>query len=197
MSAVVADAAEKRTGDPPPEALVGEWRPTRGTWAWWWTGGTILASAAAFFYEWIAGHGQIPTEFSINLVLLVILVLAFTALHEGVHGLAMLAFGARPQFGVLRTGRIPQGFYTTSPGHRFRRHAYIVITLAPLVVIAPLGVPLCWSSLGSVLWLPLGVHLGGCVGDLTIAKHVISGPPAVVCEDLRDGLRFWSAPRVG
>jgi hypothetical protein len=173
-----------------------EWKPTRATWFWWLIGGGALGGAGSLFYEWVAGHGEIPNEISVNLVLAAVLIVALGMVHEGIHGLVMTAFGARPSFGVLRSGRIIQGFYTTSPGHRFSRAAYLVISLAPLVLIAPIGVPLCWSPLGSVLWFPLGIHLGGCVGDLTIARHVFAGPAEVVCEDLRDGVRIWYPPGV-
>jgi Putative zincin peptidase len=83
------------------------------------------------------------------------------------------------------------GFYTTAPGYRFGRNAYLAIIVAPLILIAPLGAVLCWSPLGEVLWFPLATHLGGCIGDLTIARHVARAPRDVQCEDLRDGVRFW------
>jgi hypothetical protein len=44
---------------------------------------------------------------------------------------------------------------------------------------------------------PLGVHFGGCVGDLTIARPVLAAPRDATIEDLRDGIRVWPASVVG
>jgi hypothetical protein len=151
----------------------------------------MLAALSGLGYSWFAGRGQIPSFISVNIALTLALILALSAAHEGVHGLAMMAFGARPTFGILKSGRVPWGFYTTSPGRRFTRRRYLIVALAPLAVIAPLGIPLCWSPIGGDLWFPFAVHLGGCIGDLTIAWHVLSGPREIFCEDLADGVRLW------
>jgi hypothetical protein len=47
--------------------------------------------------------------------------------------------------------------------------------------------------IGGYLVLPFAMHLAGCIGDVTIAWHVLRGPSDVLCEDLRDGLRLWKA----
>jgi hypothetical protein len=109
--------------------------------------------------------------------------------HEGVHGIFLLAFGARPKFGMLRIGVLPYAFYTTDPGHRFTRRQYLAITLAPLAILGLLGIPLCMLS--PYLVVPFTLHLAGCIGDIAVARHVLQGPPTVTCEDLRDGVRFW------
>jgi hypothetical protein len=182
---------ETRPGEGGPAGLVFEWHPNQSTYAWWTLLGSLLAGFGGLAYLWIAGHFQMPLSISVNIVLALALILALGAVHEGVHGIVAAASGAHPQFGVLRQGRVPMGFYTTAPGYRFGRNAYLTITLAPLILIAPLGAVLCWSALGEVLWLPLGVHLGGCIGDLAIARHVARAPRDVQCEDLRDGMRLW------
>jgi hypothetical protein len=45
--------------------------------------------------------------------------------------------------------------------------------------------------LSPYLVVPFALHLAGCIGDIAISRHVLQGPPTVVCEDLRDGVRFW------
>ena len=172
------------------------WTPTTSTWFWWMGVGTMQLVAATLVYEFVAYHGQIPMSLTINITLAVVLYLALLAAHEGIHGLATMAFGGRPEYGVLRAGRIPMGFYATAPGHRFERWPYILIALAPTLIIAPLGVLLCWSPLGEFLWIPLGAHFGGCVGDLAITRHVLAAPSGAFVEDLRDGLRIWSGSAV-
>jgi hypothetical protein len=173
------------------DVLAFEWHPGQRTYAWWTLLGALLGAGGGLVYLWIAGHFRLPDYISVNIGLTLALILALGAAHEAVHGVATMVFGARPEFGVLRQGRIPLGFYTTTPGYRFGRNAYLTVALAPLVLIAPLSAVLCWSPLGEALWLPLGVHLGGCIGDLTIARHVLRSPRQTQCEDLRDGMRLW------
>jgi hypothetical protein len=37
------------------------------------------------------------------------------------------------------------------------------------------------------------MHFAGCLGDATIALQVLRAPANAVCEDMRDGTRFWKA----
>jgi hypothetical protein len=179
-----------------PEGVLSEWYPGISTYSWWTLLGGLLAGVGALGYLWVASGARMPTGFSVNLVLAVVLLGALAAIHEGLHGLAILAIGARPQFGILRLRRAHVGFYTTAPGHRFSRRRYLIMCLAPLAVIAPVGVVLCALPVGSVLWFPFGAHLGGCIGDLTLVRQILRMPGDAVFEDLRDGLRIWSGPAV-
>lgn len=180
-----------------PDGVISEWRPTRWTFLIWTIAGTAMAMVGFAVYGSIAPGAQMPTgswSITVSLIDLILglaLIFGLAAVHEAVHGVVMIAFGARPQFGVLKMGRIPAGFYTTAPGHRFGRRAYLLICFAPLVVLAPLGIPACMLPFGAYLILPFAVHLGGCIGDLTIALHVLRDPRDVMVEDLRDGMRFW------
>ena len=70
---------------------------------------------------------------------------------------------------------------------------YLIVALLPLAVLAPLGVPACLLPFGAYLAIPFAVHLAGCIGDVTIACRVLRTAGGTVCEDLRDGVRFWKA----
>jgi len=145
-------------------------------------------------YIFIATHGETHATGSASLpqiVLVVALSVGILCVHEGVHGIVMIAFGARPQFGLLMTKVGPMGLYATAPGNRFGRRQYLLICLAPLGVLAPLGALACWLPVGGYLVLPLAIHAAGCVGDVTIAWHVLRAPSGAACEDMRDGTRFW------
>ena len=190
------DVTEQILASAPADSMVSEWKPSRLTLWLWLILMVPLFVIALGVYSFVATHGQTHAEGSVSLpqiVLVVALSIGIVCVHEGVHGITMLAFGARPQFGVLMTKTGPIGLYTTAPGHRFRRNHYLVICLAPLAVLALLGVPACWLPFGGYLVIPFAVHLAGCIGDVTIAWHVFRAPPSVVCEDLRDGLRLWRA----
>jgi Putative zincin peptidase len=144
----------------------------------------------------------VVTFVPLELLGLVLLTLVLTGVllvaHEGLHGLAMAAFGARPRFGAMMIAGLAPALYTTAPGHRFSRAEYLAVTLTPVVAISTLGAVACLTPVGLVLVLPLAFHLAGCVGDLGAALRLAREPRGTGCEDLRDGIRFhrpaaWAA----
>jgi hypothetical protein len=124
----------------------------------------------------------------------VLLVLALTTVlviaHEGIHGLVMLSFGARPRFGTMLVGRVMPALYATSEGHHFSRGQYLTVAAAPALAISVLGFWACFGPWGGYLIVPLAFHLGGCVGDGFAGWRVLREPPGTEFEDLRDGIRF-------
>jgi hypothetical protein len=133
-------------------------------------------------------------EFRVDLAsvfLVVVLCVVLMLLHEAVHGAAMLLFGARPTFGATLVARSMPALYATAPGHRFTRLQYLAVSLTPAVLISGLGLPLTLASWGGYLVLPLAVHLGGCVGDFAATLRLGREPNGTMCEDLRDGIRFY------
>ena len=183
-------------GDLLPDGAVSEWRPAGGTYVAWMVTQIPMVAIGIFVYLGVASHGDYPTSGTysiIDLVILIALVVALGAVHEAVHGAFMVAFGARPEFGILRIEGLVVGFYATAPGHRFTRRQYVIVCLVPLAILAPLGVPACLLPFGTYLVVPFALHLAGCVGDLSIAWHVLRGPRGVLVEDLRDGMRLWKA----
>jgi hypothetical protein len=174
-----------------------EWHPTRTTWILWLVLFLPILYIGAVVYTLAAVHGEAPQSVSVTfdmgqLIVVLLLCLGLGWVHEGVHGIFMLAFGARPQFGLPRTGVLVYGFYTTDPGHRFTRRQYLAVGLAPLAILGLLGIPLCMLPFGGYLVLPFALHLAGCIGDIGISRHVLRVARDVVCEDLRDGVRFWT-----
>lgn len=117
-------------------------------------------------------------------------VVALVVAHEGLHGVAMVPFGARPSFGVGVAGGVLPYAYTTASGHRFDRVAYVVVALGPSVVLTPVAAALVLGAPGGG-WLvvPAAVHLGGCVGDWWLVRLALRQPPGSRFEDLKEGLR--------
>jgi hypothetical protein len=122
------------------------------------------------------------------IAVLVVLVVA----HEWLHGLTMRRLGARPAYGVGTFGRVlPIYAYCTTPGHRFTRAQFAMVSAAPMLIISLVGALLvAYLSLGGWLVVPLALHLGGCIGDLWIAGMLLLQPGGTVVEDLRTGVRF-------
>ncbi len=178
------------------EGLVSDWRPTRTTWILWSVLSLPLLYVGLVVYILAARHGETQGTVSgsvdpIQLIVVLFLTYGLVWVHEGVHGIFMLAFGARPQFGVLRVGPFPCAFYTTDPGHRFTRRQFLSVSLAPLAILGLLGIPLCMFPFGAYLVVPFAFHLAGCIGDVGISWQVLRRSPTAMCEDLRDGVRFW------
>lgn len=104
----------------------------------------LAASSASWFYGKI--HGQSSLNFSLEgsqdnfwenilpFLSLFAIILGTAIIHELVHGVAFTAFGGSPRYGVKVKYFLPLA-YATSPGDYFRRNAFIVIGLAPLIVI--------------------------------------------------------------
>jgi hypothetical protein len=174
---------------------VEEWRPgAKSAFIW-----GILALAvvvlglAIFGLPALLAHRSEPVTVLIGLPQL-LLILGLTLLlfiaHEGLHGLVMWGFGARPKFGATLVGRVLPAFYATAPGHRFSRRQYLAVAVAPAIVISLAGFATLLTVWPGYLVVPLAIHLSGCVGDAAATSQVVRQPRGTICEDLTDGIRF-------
>lgn len=183
---------------PPPTT---EWHPDRATLATW----NVLALAllvvglVTFGVTWAMATGGGSFSFEgANLLLAVIatvtLTLLLMALHEGVHGVAIRACGARPQFGSAMMGGVVPVLYATAPGAWFTRRQFTAIALSPAVVLTAAAVEIiAVVPYGGWLVVPAAIHLGGCVGDFGMTAIVARQPLGTMVEDLKTGMRFHRA----
>jgi hypothetical protein len=181
--------------DPPAPAqeIISEWHATPKTNGYWVVWSIPVAVVGMYAYGTVA-TGSPPTQSSFPLLPLIVAVAvaAVFGLHEAIHGIVIAAFGARPEFGVVRVGRsgFPVAFFAAAQGHLFTRRQYLVVTAAPMVIVSLAGIPACLSPLGAYLWLPFAWHLGGCVGDAIIVWRTLRQPAGVLCQDRDDCTRF-------
>lgn len=137
--------------------------------------------------------GKLPGTFSVSLVQAAAIipgVFATIILHEWVHGLTMARFGARPQYGVLWKQLM---FYATSPGYAYRRNSYILVALAPLLLLSGLAI-LGMLLLQGTQWIWMLILLatlngGGSFGDTWLVFTVLRYPATAYVVDEKDGLR--------
>lgn len=114
------------------------------------------------------------------------------ALHEVTHVVVFRVFGARPRFGFKLWTRLGPLFYVSAPGSYLRRAEYLAVGLAPvslltvLLLVAAVLLP-AGSSVSSVVVFAVGVNVGGSVGDMLIARKVLSYPGTAYFEDTADG----------
>lgn len=139
------------------------------------------------------GNLPSPLTFGLGEIGSAILTILLTiVLHELAHGIAMQMFGARPRYGVLWKQAM---FYATAPGYAFRRNDYIIIALAPLIILSLLAILGMWFLSGTfwVAALAVGgvINASGAIGDLWITSIVLRYPVTAYIIDEKDGIRVF------
>lgn len=118
--------------------------------------------------------------------------LAALVVHELVHGFFFRQFapaGSRVTFGAnLKLGML----YASAEGILYTRQQYVVIALAPSVVVTALllaiGIGLKWP-----LWTiaVVTLHLSGCSGDWGYVRAILRDRTITHCEDTSWGVEFY------
>ena len=180
-----------------------QWKPSSGlALAWIVLGGFLAMLGAALFATLYAATRGGSAEFNVPIADLaplvatfVTIILVLLATHELIHGVVVRWCGARPRFGINLVERVLPALYTTAPGARFSRLQYVGVSLAPLLVVSVVGALfVVVAPFGGALVLPLGIHVGGCVGDLWMAGLVLRQPRGTLIEDSINGAIFLPPP---
>src|SRR5713101_4487908 len=110
-------------------------------------------------------------------------------LHELLHGAAFLLWGGKPYFGA----KLPYALYCGAKNQLFRRNQYLVVGLAPLVVItlAAIVFTLLYPGLAAYTLLGSVGNFSGAAGDVWVAKRLVRQPADVLVEDTEAGYRAW------
>jgi hypothetical protein len=160
----------------------------------------FLPMVVAFFVMvgWTAfvvrTRGSWPTSLSGDTppwLVLLILVIAIIPLHEGVHGLAIMWVGHKPRFGAKLSKMV---VYATTDAGLFRRGEFLLVALAPLVVLTVVGMILIFivpDRIGYYLSLGIILNAGSAIGDLWMALVVLRYPPSSIIRDEEDGIRIY------
>jgi len=132
-------------------------------------------------YTW--QYHRLPGMLSFPGVLLwiVINVLAYIIilpLHEAIHGLAFLLWGGRPYFGT----KLPFALYCGAKDQLFRRNHYLVVGLAPLVVITLAAIVLTLAAPGLASYVLFGTvgNFSGAAGDVWVARRLWRQPSRIL-----------------
>jgi len=112
-------------------------------------------------------------------------------LHELVHGGAIALLGHRPRYGIkLEAGVL----FATADGALFRRSEFLVIALAPLVVISLMGMALqlvVYPEIGRIIAYAVAINAGGAIGDLWTVWLVSRFPSQALVRDEEDSFRVF------
>ena len=110
-------------------------------------------------------------------------------LHELLHGAAFLLWGGKPYFGA----KLPYALYCGAKNQLFRRNQYVVVGLAPLVIITLAGIVLTFIA-PVVAAYTLAVTVGnvsGASGDAWSVARMLRLPDTTLVEDTESGYRVW------
>jgi hypothetical protein len=137
---------------------------------------------------------DIPQNDETRILLLVVsLVLVFVLLsvHELCHGLVFQAFGVRPRYGVnLRKGVA----YASAADHYFTRDAYLIVALAPIVLIS-IGTIILMGLTGGglrfIVALMGTINAGSAVGDLWFVAVCLRHSRDLLVRDYGDGAELF------
>ena len=132
-----------------------------------------------------------PVDIFLKLTGIILIVVLVMVLHESVHGFFFWLFSKhKPTFGI-KLGYA----YAAMPGWYFQRNQYLIIGLAPFVILNVLGiiflalVPVGW------LWVVLGsllMNSSGAVGDLAVVFWLIRKPSASLAMDKADSIELYT-----
>ncbi|MDQ2682784.1 MAG: DUF3267 domain-containing protein [Chloroflexota bacterium] len=170
---------------------VREWHPGALELAIW----NVTALALFVFFLGIYSNiSASDSTLTIGLGDLVAALLAVNALmiaHEFVHGLVIQRYGGTPKYGLKMIARVVPVAWCTSPGTRFTRAQFLLVSLAPFVVISIAGAVITGAAPGrSAFPLAFAVHAAGCIGDLWVVGVAFRQPAGTMFEDRKSGLRF-------
>ena len=161
----------------------------------------LAASGASWYYAII--HQQ-TVSFSIKsaeggawqgiigLVVLLAITFVTTIIHELMHGIAFATFGGSPRYGLKVKYFLPLA-YATSPGDIFRRNAFIVIGLAPLLVIDVVSL-LMLTIFPQAPWLiwVIAFNTSSAIGDIWIAVQLLRCPKLIGVEDREESIAIYA-----
>ncbi len=148
---------------------------------WWW----------AFVRQLRGPHSTAFSE-SLSGVVAVVAVLAITfGGHEAVHGLAIRLLGHRPRFGMMLRKGV---FYATADNALFPRNHFIMIALAPLLLLTVAGMVVMIfvpDTISYYVGLIVVLNAAGSIGDLWMTAVALRYPPEALVRDEADSIRIY------
>jgi len=149
-----------------------------------------VLNIAAYLWQTHATSGQIGGWGLITWIIINILsYLVILPIHEALHAAAFSFWGGRPYFGL----KLPYALYCGAKNQLFRRNQYLVVGLAPLVVITLAGIifTLLSPALASYIIFATVGNVSGAAGDVWVAARLLRLPGTALVEDTETGYRAW------
>jgi hypothetical protein len=132
-----------------------------------------------------------PGSFLMPLLVLLGVIFAMVILHEAIHGLFFRLFtGGKVKFAFKGAYA-----YAAAPDWYVNKPPYLLISLAPLVLITVLGLisllfaPASWIS---PLMLLITLNASGAIGDLYVFFLLLRMPGDVLVRDFGEQMEIYS-----
>lgn len=157
--------------------------------------GTLALFAFGFFFTSLYAlfTGDVGFNFTSGTILIsVALFIGTMVLHELIHGAFISKYGGKPSYGAGIAHFILPYFYATTKTI-FPRNQFIMIAIAPLVVISlvAIGIMAAFPSIAHWMFIPFVVNASGAVGDLWMTRNVLRYPKHVMLEDRKNGVIIY------
>lgn len=164
--------------------------------------GLILLIFSVWFFSWIANQIRSGSDISFSIEFssissalvalgkLLITIIFVLALHEGIHAFFFWIFsGQKPMIGFKGAYA-----YAAMPGWYFPRNQYLVIGIAPLILITLIGILLLVVlpiSILNLVLIALILNTSGAVGDLFVVIWLLTKPVETLALDQVDSIEFF------
>jgi hypothetical protein len=157
--------------------------------------GLLAFFAFGFFFTslYTLFTGKIGFNYTSGTILIsVALIIGTFVLHELIHGAFMSKYGGKPSYGAGIAHYILPYFYATT-NTIFTRNQFIVIAIAPLVVISliAIGIMAAFPSIAHWMIIPFVLNGSGAVGDLWMVRNVLRCPKHILLEDRENELIIY------
>jgi hypothetical protein len=161
----------------------------------------LAAAGASWYYAIIHGQAMIfnleseEGEF-VRVIFPFLSLMAITlgtiVIHELIHGITFTIFGGSPRYGLKVKSFLPVA-YATSPGDLFERNAFVVITLAPLIIIDVVCLLLLaiFPQAPWLIWV-IAFNTSGAIGDIWMAVQLLRCPQSIRVEDREEGIAIYA-----
>ncbi len=164
--------------------------------------GLFLLIFSIWFFGWIANQLRSGSDISFSIEFssissalvalgkLILTIIFVLALHEGIHAFFFWTFsGQKPLIGF-------KGFYAYAamPGWYFPRNQYLVIGIAPLMIITLIGILLLVVApitIMNLVLIALVLNTSGAVGDLFVVIWLLTKPSETLALDMVDSIEFY------
>lgn len=123
-----------------------------------------------------------------TLMLFIVVTVAVIVVHEVIHGAAAALLGTRPSFGI------GPGFAYTTFLEPMRKSSYLIVGLAPLVIItlATVGAATLWSGVAGWMIVMGTINASGAIGDLWMTARILRSPRGAMFYDVADGFAVFA-----
>lgn len=131
-----------------------------------------------------------------HVLLALFAIIGVLIIHEAIHGVMMFWAGHKPRFGVFYTGKLPVALYATTNNGYFQRIPFLMMALAPLVIITITCVCLMWvlpPNTHIYLMIALIINGSGAAGDLYMSWLVWRyGKQDILVLDHAEGITIFT-----